>query len=233
MPHLHLCLQSGDDLILKRMKRRHSRGQAIETVARLKAARPGHRDRRRPHRRLSDRERGDAREPLRLIDECDIVHGPHLPLFAPARHAGGADAAGRAVASSSDARRQLREACAPAQRRAGLQGLVGTRQRVLVETRRHAAMPRISRRCGFVPRRRPVRRIAWIPASRMTARLSTGILRRSRHPDWSARVSDRRWYERLRLRLSQDLRPARRQSVAGCSPRRRSTSDARRRSRRR
>src|SRR5207248_182558 len=29
MPHLHLSLQAGDDLILKRMKRRHSRAQAI------------------------------------------------------------------------------------------------------------------------------------------------------------------------------------------------------------
>jgi len=30
MPHLHLSLQSGDDLILKRMKRRHSRNDAID-----------------------------------------------------------------------------------------------------------------------------------------------------------------------------------------------------------
>jgi threonylcarbamoyladenosine tRNA methylthiotransferase MtaB len=39
MPHLHLSLQSGDDLILKRMKRRHSRADAIrftETVRRLR-----------------------------------------------------------------------------------------------------------------------------------------------------------------------------------------------------
>lgn len=39
-PHLHLSLQHGDDLILKRMKRRHSRAQAIELCQRLKAARP-------------------------------------------------------------------------------------------------------------------------------------------------------------------------------------------------
>jgi threonylcarbamoyladenosine tRNA methylthiotransferase MtaB len=39
-PHLHLSLQHGDDLILKRMKRRHSRAQAIELCGRLKAARP-------------------------------------------------------------------------------------------------------------------------------------------------------------------------------------------------
>ena len=40
MPHLHLSLQSGDDLILKRMKRRHSRDDAIDLCARLRAARP-------------------------------------------------------------------------------------------------------------------------------------------------------------------------------------------------
>jgi threonylcarbamoyladenosine tRNA methylthiotransferase MtaB len=40
MPHLHLSLQSGDDLILKRMKRRHSRDQAIAFCADLRAARP-------------------------------------------------------------------------------------------------------------------------------------------------------------------------------------------------
>lgn len=39
MPHLHLSLQAGDDLILKRMKRRHSRADAIrfcETARRLR-----------------------------------------------------------------------------------------------------------------------------------------------------------------------------------------------------
>jgi threonylcarbamoyladenosine tRNA methylthiotransferase MtaB len=41
MPHLHLSLQSGSDLILKRMKRRHSRAQANAVIARARAARPG------------------------------------------------------------------------------------------------------------------------------------------------------------------------------------------------
>ncbi len=40
MPHLHLSLQSGDDLILKRMKRRHSRADAIAAVRRARALRP-------------------------------------------------------------------------------------------------------------------------------------------------------------------------------------------------
>ncbi len=40
MPHLHLSLQAGDDMILKRMKRRHSRDDSIAFCARLRAVRP-------------------------------------------------------------------------------------------------------------------------------------------------------------------------------------------------
>ena len=40
MPHLHLSLQHGHDLILKRMKRRHSRSDAVSLVERLRARRP-------------------------------------------------------------------------------------------------------------------------------------------------------------------------------------------------
>ena len=40
MPHLHLSLQSGDDLILKRMKRRHSRKEAIDFCAQVRRLRP-------------------------------------------------------------------------------------------------------------------------------------------------------------------------------------------------
>jgi threonylcarbamoyladenosine tRNA methylthiotransferase MtaB len=40
MPHLHFSLQAGDDLILKRMKRRHSRAQAIAAAGRARALRP-------------------------------------------------------------------------------------------------------------------------------------------------------------------------------------------------
>lgn len=41
MPHLHLSLQSGDDMILKRMKRRHSRRDAIDFCAQVRRLRPG------------------------------------------------------------------------------------------------------------------------------------------------------------------------------------------------
>ena len=41
MPHLHLSLQAGSDLILKRMKRRHLRAEALSVVERARALRPG------------------------------------------------------------------------------------------------------------------------------------------------------------------------------------------------
>jgi threonylcarbamoyladenosine tRNA methylthiotransferase MtaB len=41
MPHLHLSLQAGDDLILKRMKRRHARADAITLCRELRRRRPG------------------------------------------------------------------------------------------------------------------------------------------------------------------------------------------------
>ncbi len=40
MPHLHLSLQAGDDMILKRMKRRHSRADAVAFCQRVRSLRP-------------------------------------------------------------------------------------------------------------------------------------------------------------------------------------------------
>jgi threonylcarbamoyladenosine tRNA methylthiotransferase MtaB len=40
MPHLHLSLQAGDDLVLKRMKRRHTRGDAIAFCGKVRRLRP-------------------------------------------------------------------------------------------------------------------------------------------------------------------------------------------------
>lgn len=40
MPHAHLSLQAGDNLILKRMKRRHSREQVLAVATRLRQLRP-------------------------------------------------------------------------------------------------------------------------------------------------------------------------------------------------
>jgi threonylcarbamoyladenosine tRNA methylthiotransferase MtaB len=41
MPHLHLSIQAGSDLILKRMKRRHSRADALAVIRRARELRPG------------------------------------------------------------------------------------------------------------------------------------------------------------------------------------------------
>ncbi len=41
MPHLHLSLQAGSDLILKRMRRRHSRADAMKVISRARDLRPG------------------------------------------------------------------------------------------------------------------------------------------------------------------------------------------------
>ncbi|HZA65716.1 MAG TPA: tRNA (N(6)-L-threonylcarbamoyladenosine(37)-C(2))-methylthiotransferase MtaB [Geminicoccaceae bacterium] len=40
MPHLHLSVQAGDDLVLKRMKRRHGRDDVVRLCARLRSLRP-------------------------------------------------------------------------------------------------------------------------------------------------------------------------------------------------
>jgi|TARA_B110000967_G_C18835131_1_gene536234 threonylcarbamoyladenosine tRNA methylthiotransferase MtaB len=40
LPHIHLSLQAGDDMILKRMKRRHLRNDAISLCKKIRASRP-------------------------------------------------------------------------------------------------------------------------------------------------------------------------------------------------
>jgi threonylcarbamoyladenosine tRNA methylthiotransferase MtaB len=85
MPHLHLSLQAGDDLILKRMKRRHSRLEAIEFCRQARRLRPdmvfG-----------ADLIAGFPTETpamfansLRLVDECELTF---LHVFPYSRRAG-------------------------------------------------------------------------------------------------------------------------------------------------
>ncbi|HEX8062169.1 MAG TPA: tRNA (N(6)-L-threonylcarbamoyladenosine(37)-C(2))-methylthiotransferase MtaB [Allosphingosinicella sp.] len=131
MPHLHMSFQAGDDMVLKRMKRRHSRAQAVATVERLKARRPG----------LAigaDLIAGFPTETdemhlnsLRLIEECDIVMG-HIFPFSPKKGTPAARMPAVAPAMVKERARRLREACAR-KRTAWLKALVGTTQRVLVE----------------------------------------------------------------------------------------------------
>ena len=82
MPHLHMSFQAGDDMVLKRMKRRHSRADAVETVARLKAKRPDIAIGADLIAGFPTESDEMAENSLRLVDECDIVMG-HIFPFSP------------------------------------------------------------------------------------------------------------------------------------------------------
>ncbi len=131
MPHLHLSLQHGHDLILKRMKRRHSRADAIDLVARLKARRPdiaigadliaGFPTETAEHHAAN----------LSIIEELDIVHGHIFPYSPrPGTPAARMPQVDRATIKARAA--QLRERVA-ARRSAWLTGLVGKPVPVLAE----------------------------------------------------------------------------------------------------
>jgi threonylcarbamoyladenosine tRNA methylthiotransferase MtaB len=131
MPHLHMSFQAGDDMVLKRMKRRHSRAQAVETVARLKAKRPELAIGADLIAGFPTETEAMHENSLRLIDECDIVMG-HIFPFSPKR---GTPVALMPQVPPGEVKaraRRLREACAR-RKAAWLGGMVGTVQRVLVE----------------------------------------------------------------------------------------------------
>lgn len=131
MPHVHLSLQHGDDLILKRMKRRHLRQDAVVLVAALKAARPeiaiG-----------ADLIAGFPTETdtahaanLSIIRDLAIVHGHVFPYSV--RTNTPAARMPQVAASTIKARAtELREAIAR-ERAAWLQSLLGQSQQVLAE----------------------------------------------------------------------------------------------------
>lgn len=131
MPHVHLSLQAGDDMVLTRMKRRHRRADAVRLTDRLRAARPdiaiG-----------ADLIAGFPTEDdqmfansLALIDDCDIVFG-HIFPYSPRA---GTPAArmpqvGRTIARARAA--TLREANAR-RRAAWLDAQIGRTASMLVE----------------------------------------------------------------------------------------------------
>ena len=132
MPHLHLSLQSGDDLILKRMKRRHGRGQAIALCRRLRQLR-------------SDivfgadliagfpTETEDMfRRSLDLVAECGLTY-LHVFPFSPRPGTPAARMPQIATAVVRERARRLRELGALALRE-HLERERGARRRVLVES---------------------------------------------------------------------------------------------------
>jgi len=132
MPHLHLSLQAGDDLILKRMKRRHARADAVAFCARVRRLRPdvafgadiiaGF---------PTESEAMFARS-LDLVDDCGLAH-LHVFPFSPRPGTPAARMPQVARPVVKERARRLREkgAAALALR---LDGEVGARRRVLVES---------------------------------------------------------------------------------------------------
>jgi len=132
MPHLHLSLQSGDDLILKRMKRRHSRAQAIALCRTLRQLRPdivfgadliaGF-----------PTETADMfRRSLDLVEECNLTY-LHVFPFSPRPGTPAARMPRVDPAIVKERARRLRERGELALRR-HLDREVGARRRVLVES---------------------------------------------------------------------------------------------------
>ncbi|PIW56213.1 MAG: tRNA (N(6)-L-threonylcarbamoyladenosine(37)-C(2))-methylthiotransferase MtaB [Sphingomonadales bacterium CG12_big_fil_rev_8_21_14_0_65_65_10] len=131
MPHVHLSLQHGHDLILKRMKRRHSRTDAVSLVAWLKA--------RRPEIAIgADLMAGFPTESeeahkanLSIIGELDIVHG-HIFPFSP-RHGTPAARMPQVDGLTIKARAKALRGEVARVRREWLESRVGIAQDVLVE----------------------------------------------------------------------------------------------------
>jgi threonylcarbamoyladenosine tRNA methylthiotransferase MtaB len=131
MPHLHLSLQAGDDVILKRMKRRHLRADAIAFCDQVRRLRPdmvlggdiiaGF---------PTETDAMFARS-LDLVDECGLTH---LHVFPFSARPGTAAARMPPVAPAivKERARVLRQKGEAALRR-HLDGEVGARRRVLTE----------------------------------------------------------------------------------------------------
>jgi len=133
MPHLHLSLQAGDDLILKRMRRRHSRADAIAFCGAMRRLRPdiafgadiiaGF---------PTETEDMFARS-LDLVDECGLTQ-LHVFPFSPRPGTPAARMPQLDPAVVRERARRLREK-GDAALRAYLERQVGTRRRVLAESR--------------------------------------------------------------------------------------------------
>ncbi|MBA4780426.1 MAG: tRNA (N(6)-L-threonylcarbamoyladenosine(37)-C(2))-methylthiotransferase MtaB [Sphingomonadales bacterium RIFCSPHIGHO2_01_FULL_65_20] len=131
MPHVHLSLQSGDDMILKRMKRRHSRAQAIALVERMKARRPEIAIGADLIAGFPTEDEAMHANNLSILEACDVVHG-HIFPFSPRA---GTPAARMPQLDRALVKARAAEMRAAAQARAARwrASLVGTRQNLLVE----------------------------------------------------------------------------------------------------
>jgi len=131
LPHFHLSLQAGDDMILKRMKRRHSRSDAVQMVERIKSARPAATIGADLIAGFPTETEEMSLNTLQLLDDCDII-AAHVFPFSPRPDTPAArmPQLPRDVVKARGAR--LRSAAAERRDR-WLDSLVGTALPVLVE----------------------------------------------------------------------------------------------------
>jgi threonylcarbamoyladenosine tRNA methylthiotransferase MtaB len=132
MPHFHLSLQAGDDMILKRMKRRHSRAQSVRAVERIKAARTDATIGADLIAGFPTETEEMALNSLKLLEDCDIV-AAHVFPFSPRPNTPAARMP-RLAHEVVKARAARLRAAATERRSSWLKSLVGTRQSVLVES---------------------------------------------------------------------------------------------------
>ena len=131
MPHFHLSLQAGDDLILKRMKRRHNRADAVHAVARIKSARPDATVGADLIAGFPTETEEMAANTLKLLDDCDVIAAHIFPFSPrPSTPAARMPQVEREVVKARAAR--LRGAAA-VRRSHWLDSLMGTTQPVLIE----------------------------------------------------------------------------------------------------
>ncbi len=131
MPHLHLSLQHGADLILKRMKRRHLSADATNLVTGLKALRPDIAIGADLIAGFPTEDEGHHARNLAIIDELDIVHAHIFPYSPrPGTPAARMPQLARDVVKARAAELRARAA---ARRAAWLAGLVGETLPVLAE----------------------------------------------------------------------------------------------------
>ena len=132
MPHYHLSLQAGDDMVLKRMKRRHSRAQAVAAVEKIKRVRSGATIGADLIAGFPTETEEMALNSLKLLDDCDVI-AAHVFPFSPRPNTPAArmPQLDRELVKARAA--TLREA-AEKRRFAWLESLVGSIQTVLVES---------------------------------------------------------------------------------------------------
>jgi len=150
MPHLHLSLQAGDDLILKRMKRRHLRADAIAFCDEVRRLRPDMVFGADLIAGFPTEDEAMFERSLAIVDECGLTH-LHVFPFSPRPGTSAARMPQVARAVVKERARRLREKGDEALKR-HLAREVGARRRVLVETNE------MGRTEGFTPVRfmRPV-----------------------------------------------------------------------------